>query len=212
MQYLGLHADALILAYGYWAVMIAVGLESAGLPVPGETFLVAAAIYAGHSQTLSIALVILAAAAGAILGDNLGFWLGRRFGMPLLLRRGPGLGLTVPRLKLGRYLFRLYGGRVVFWGRFVALLRALAALLAGANMMPWRRFLAFNAAGGIVWATTFGLGGYLLGQSIRAVSGPVGIALLALAALGAVAGWLILRRREAEWIRRAEAEMPGPLD
>ncbi len=110
-------------SYGYGAVAIAVGIESIGVPFPGETTLIAAAIYAGTTHHLSIILVVAAAAFGAILGDNVGFWLGRQFGFPLLLRFGPAIRITPRRIKLGQYLFLRYGGAVVFFGRFVAVLR-----------------------------------------------------------------------------------------
>jgi membrane protein DedA with SNARE-associated domain len=130
----------LISAYGYWVVGGVVALESIGIPVPGETALVAAAIYAATTQELNIWLVIVAAACGAIFGDNIGMAIGREIGYRLLTRYGPRIGLSERRIKLGQYLFRRHGGKVVFFGRFVAVLRALAAFLAGANCMPWRRF------------------------------------------------------------------------
>jgi membrane protein DedA with SNARE-associated domain len=139
--------------YGYGAIFLIVMLESAGIPMPGETILVTAAVYAGTKHALDIRGVIAAAAGGAILGDNIGFWVGREFGESLLEKWGHLVGLDARKRMLGRYLFARYGGLIVFFGRFVALLRAFAALLAGANgLAPWR-FFAFNAAGGIVWAT-----------------------------------------------------------
>src|SRR5216683_937487 len=93
----------------------------------------------------------------------------------LLRRYGRYLHLNESRLKVGLYLFRKHGGKVVFFGRFVAVLRAWAAFLAGTNRMPWPRFLLFNALGGISWATIYGLGGYLLGDNINRLTGPVGI-------------------------------------
>jgi membrane protein DedA with SNARE-associated domain len=149
-----------------------------GHPDARGNHLVSAAVYAGTRHALDIRWVIAAAAGGAILGDNIGFWVGREFGEPLLDKWGHFIGLDARKRVLGRYLFARYGGLIVFFGRFVALLRAFAALLAGANgLAPWR-FFAFNAAGGIVWATTFGLGGYLLGAGIHRIAGPVGWALL----------------------------------
>jgi len=146
--------------YGYWAVLLFVAIESTGIPFPGETMLLAAAIYAGTTHHLAIALVIAAAAAGAIIGDNLGFWIGREGGYRLLRRYGKYIRLDERKLKLGQYVFRNHGSKVVFFGRFVAVLRAWAAFLAGTNRMPWGRFLIFNATGGILWATLYGLGGY----------------------------------------------------
>src|SRR5712692_6712168 len=119
------------------------------------------------THLLAIALVIVAAASGAILGDNLGYWVGREAGYRLLRRYGRYIRLEERRLKLGQYLFRRHGGKVVFFGRFVAVLRTWAAFLAGTNRMPWNRFLVFNAAGGILWATLYGLGGYTLGKEVH---------------------------------------------
>src|SRR5258708_38591219 len=124
-----------------------------------------AEIYGGTSHNLSIWLVYMAAASGAILGDNIGFWIGREGGYRLLRRYGRYIRLNERRLKVGVYLFRKHGGKVVFFGRFVAVLRAWAAFLAGASRMPWPRFLLFNALGGISCATIYGLGAYLLGAN-----------------------------------------------
>jgi membrane protein DedA with SNARE-associated domain len=107
---------ALISVYGYGAVGVIVGLESMGLPLPGETVLVIAALYAGTHPDLSIWGVVAAAATGAILGDNVGFWLGREFGYRLVLRYGRYVGLSEARIKLGQYLFQRHGGKVVFFG------------------------------------------------------------------------------------------------
>ena len=139
--------------YGYWAVFFFVAIESIGIPFPGETMLLVAAIDAGTTHQLSIVLVIAAATCGAIVGDNIGFWVGREGGYRVLRRYGRYIGFDERKLKVGIYLFRKHGGKVVFFGRFVAVLRAWAAFLAGVNRMPWSRFLLFNALGGIVWAT-----------------------------------------------------------
>jgi membrane protein DedA with SNARE-associated domain len=130
---------------------------------------------------LNISFIIAAAAAGAIFGDNIGYWVGREFGNPVVSRWGHLVGLDERKRKLGQYLFARHGGKIVFFGRFVAFLRALAALLAGVNGLPPLRFFIFNAAGGIVWAALFGSGGYLLGEGIRHVAGPIGWAVLAIA-------------------------------
>ena len=129
-----------------------------GIPLPGETVLVLAALYACTHHDLSIWGVIASAAAGAILGDNIGYWVGREFGYRLLLRYGAYIGISDSRIKLEQYLFLRHGTKVVFFGRFVAQLRILTAFLAGENRMDWRRFLLANAAGGILWATLFDLG------------------------------------------------------
>ncbi|MEI6557770.1 MAG: DedA family protein [Rhodospirillaceae bacterium] len=202
----------LIARYGYWFVAVIVALESMGIPLPGETTLVIAAIYAGTTHRLDIGLVVAAAAGGAILGDNAGFWLGRHIGFPLALTYGRFIRLTEGRLKLGQYLFLRHGGKVVFFGRFVALLRILAAFLAGVNRMPFLKFLVFNASGGIVWAALFGFGAYLLGDEVHRLFGPLGIFALVAAAAVMVGGGLFVRRHEARLQLEAERALPGPLD
>jgi len=202
----------LLATYGYWAVLVFIAIESTGIPFPGETMLLVAAIYAGATHRLSIPLVIVAAASGAILGDNLGFFIGREGGYRLLRRYGRYIRLDESKLKLGQYLFMKHGGKVVFFGRFVAVLRAWAAFLAGTNRMWWPSFLLFNALGGIVWATLYGLGGYFLGDSIHRLTGPVAIISIVLAALVIIASLLFIRRNEQRLEAEAERALPGPLD
>ena len=101
-----------IAVYGYWAVLVLVGLESMGLPLPGETALISAAVYAGTSHELNIIGVVAAAAAGAVIGDNIGYEIGRLMGFPILRRYGPHIGVDERRLRVGQYLFRRYGGAV----------------------------------------------------------------------------------------------------
>lgn len=198
--------------YGYWAVLLFVAIESTGIPFPGETMLLVAAIYAGRTQRMSILLVIVAAAAGAILGDNVGFWVGREGGYRLLRRYGRFIRLDERKLKLGQYLFYKHGGKVVFFGRFIAVLRAWAAFLAGTNRMRWDRFLLFNALGGSVWATVYGLGGYFLGDNVHRLTGPVGIVTIVLAVCIIIAFLLFLRRNEQRLEDEAERALPGSLD
>lgn len=127
--------QSLITNYGYAAVFVVVMLESSGFSVPGKTVLVRASVYAGSRHGLSIGAIIAAAACGAILGDNVGLWVGRRFGRTLLLKHGHRIGINERELILGEYLFQRYGGSIVFFGRFVAFLRVYAGLLAGANRL-----------------------------------------------------------------------------
>jgi membrane protein DedA with SNARE-associated domain len=203
--------STLIAHYGYWTVAAAIGLESMGIPVPGETALVTAAVYAGATHNLNIAMVILAAIAGAIVGDNVGFLVGRQFGYRLLLRHGSLFRLTTARIKLGQFLFLRHGGKMVFFGRFIAVLRALAALLAGVNCMAWRRFLIFNAAGGIVWAGGYGMLAYLLGERVERFTRPVAIAAAAGAVFAGMAFVWFVRAHEAQLEAEAEKALPGPL-
>src|ERR1700730_8890822 len=130
-------------AYGYWAVLLFVAIESTGIPFPGETMLLVAAIYAGTTHRLAIQLVIAAAGSGAILGDNLGFWVGREGGYRLLRCYGRYVHLDERKIKLGQYLFRKHGGKAVFFGRFIAVLRSWAAFLAGTSRMPSFSFLNY---------------------------------------------------------------------
>ena len=137
---------SLITKFGYLAVAAIVGLESVGLPLPGEATLITAAVYAGTTQQLNIWLVIASAVAGAVVGDNVGFWLGRELGFRLLIRYGSHVGLNEGRIKVGQYLFQLHGGKIVLFGRFFPVLRIWAAVLAGVNQMAWPKFVLFNAA------------------------------------------------------------------
>jgi membrane protein DedA with SNARE-associated domain len=196
--------------YGYFAIFALVALESAGVPLPGETALVSAAVFAGQG-TLNLIAVIATAAAAAIIGDNLGYWVGREFGFPLIYRYGHVVHFDEGRLKVAQYLFLRHGGKIVFFGRFVAILRAFAAFLAGVNKLPWGRFLIFNALGGIVWASLFGLGGYFLGLAFEHYARPVGIAALACAVVGAVVASRFVASHEQSLRAEAEAALPGPL-
>jgi membrane protein DedA with SNARE-associated domain len=197
--------------YGLLAVFLMVGIESIGVPVPGETMLIVAALYAGSTHKLSIVLIVLAAAAGAIVGDNIGYSVGRHGGWPLLKRHGHRVGIDERRLKLGRYLFLTHGGKVVFFGRFISILRTYAAALAGANHMPFRRFFSFNASGGLIWAAVYGLGYYFAAHLLKELDTPVTVALIVIAALAVVGFLAFIRRNISEWEERAERALPGPL-
>jgi membrane protein DedA with SNARE-associated domain len=204
------HLHGAIATYGYFAVLAVVAMESLGVPIPGETALVAAAIVAGEGK-LNIYGVIAAAAAGAIIGGACGYWIGREFGFPIAYRYGRYVSLDEKRLKLGQYLFLRQGGKIVFFGRFVALLRTFAAFLAGVNRYSWERFFAFNAAGGIVWATIFGLGGFWLGRAFEHYARPVTVAALIAAVIGAIFAARFIRYHEQALEDEAERALPGPL-
>jgi membrane protein DedA with SNARE-associated domain len=197
----------LIHSYGLWALFIVLTLESMGLPLPGETALIGAALYAGSTREVGIVQVIAAATAGAIVGDNIGYLVGRSVGFTLLTRYGGHIGLDEDRLKVGEYLFRRHGGKIVFFGRFVAFLRTFAALLAGANRMAWPHFLLMNALGGLCWASLFGGGAYFLGHEIERVAGPASLVLLAIALVVVAGGFLFFRRHEKALEERARAAL-----
>src|SRR5271166_1556646 len=196
--------------YGYFAIFVIVGLESAGVPMPGETILVASALLAGQGK-MSIYGVVGAAALGAILGDNCGYWVGRELGFPIAYRYGRFVHLDERRLKLGQYLFLKHGGKIVFFGRFIAILRAFAAFLAGVNHYNWERFFFFNAAGGVIWATIFGAGGYWLGRAFESYARSFGFAALAAAVVAFFIGGRFVRYHAQALEEEAERALPGPL-
>ena len=179
--------------YGYFVIFVGVLLENAGVPVPGETILLAGAALArfGH---LSLPLVVMVAITAAIIGDNIGFVIGRRGGRLVLERHGRVFGLTEARLAQFDAFFARHGAKTVFIARFVTGLRVVGAILAGASTLPWGRFLFFNAAGAVAWAGTFGAVGYLLGYSWETLERWIGHLGLGLFVVLAVAGALALAR------------------
>jgi membrane protein DedA with SNARE-associated domain len=203
--------DQWLESYGYLVVFLLVMIESIGVPVPGETALIGAALYAGSTHKLEIEWVIAAAIAGAIVGDNIGFSIGRYGGAKVLFRYGHRIGLHEDRLKIGVWLFRRHGGKVVFWGRFVSVLRTWAAFLAGTNKMAWGRFLVFNAAGAIVWATLFGVTYYVFGSAVERLSTTIDIAFGVVGAALVIAFIVWTKRKEDALLARAERELGGSL-
>jgi len=202
---------AFVAAHGYPAVAVIVGLESMGLPVPGETTLITAAIFAGSTHVLKIGPVIASAAAGAIAGDAAGYWIGRWLGHAVLLRFGSHLRLTPERLAIGQHLFERHGAKVVFLGRFIAVMRTVTALLAGINEMPWKRFLLFNAAGGFTWAAAIGIGAYLLGHRVEHIGGIIGMVALIGAVLAVIAVLVVSRHYESRLLVHARGSRPDEV-
>jgi membrane protein DedA with SNARE-associated domain len=196
-----------ILTYGYWVVFAAIAIESLGIPFPGETALLAGAIYAATTHHLSITLVIVAASAGAIMGDNIGFTIGHFGGHAVLLwltrtRLARMVHFDESKIGYAQRYFAKYGDKTVFIGRFFSLLRTWVAFLAGTNRMRWTSFLFWNATGGIAWATAYGVLGYALGHNlpllgrVLSILGAFGVALGTLCVVGII-GWIIvLKRRE----------------
>jgi len=157
--------DQLIVHHGPALLFLIIALESAGLPIPGETTLIAAGVLASQGK-MNIAVVIFAAAAGAIIGDNVGYWIGRTGGRRLLDRWGFVRRFTERVLPPAERFFERHGPKTVFLARFIAGLRVTAAWMAGISRMDWWKFLVWNAAGGIVWATTVGLIAYFFGRAV----------------------------------------------
>jgi len=201
----------LIHAYGLVVVAAVIGLEGIGLPFPGETVLILASIFAGTKHDLNIVSVILTATAAAIVGQMIGYVIGREFGYWLLLRYGFYLRITESRIKLGEYLFLRHGGKIVIIARFVPILRSLAGILAGANRMPWRQFMLANVVGALVWASSFGFAAYMLGRQVERVAGPM-VIVIGLAAVIVIAiAANFIGRHEAQLAAEAERALPGPL-
>jgi len=182
--------------YGYAVVFLGVFLENTGLPVPGETMLLAGAALA-HFGRLSLGTVIVTAIAGAILGDNLGFFIGRHGGRRLAEKYGWRIGLTPARLvEFDRFFYR-HGPKTVFAARFITGLRVVGAVLAGASGLRWPVFLFYNATGAIVWCTVVAMAGYALANSWDTLEqwiGRSGLILLVVAALVALLAWRRSRR------------------
>jgi membrane protein DedA with SNARE-associated domain len=202
----------LIASYGYLALFALVGAESLGIPLPGETALVTAGIYAGHTHRLSPWLIFAVVSAAAIIGDSIGYWIGDKGGYRLARRYGHRVRLDERKLKIARYLFDTHGGKVVFFGRFVSVLRTYAAFLAGTSRMRWRRFLPANVAGGILWAAIYTTAAYLAGNALQRASGTIAWVLGGVAVIAIAAVLLLVRRQTGRLADRAEAAYPGPLE
>jgi membrane protein DedA with SNARE-associated domain len=203
--------EQLIATYGYGVVIALNFIESFGIPVPGETALIAAAVYAGTTHDLNIYLLVGTTIAGTLVGDIAGFLLGGWAGFWLLTHHGKYVGLHERRVKLGQYLFLRYGTAMVFVVRFLPVLRGLIAFLAGANQMTWRRFLTAAIGGSIVWASIFGFGPYWLGKAAHHLARRLWISLLCAAVVLVAAAAIFLHRNEARLEDEAEKALPGPI-
>jgi membrane protein DedA with SNARE-associated domain len=188
---------------GYPLLFVLVMSESSGVPVPGETALIAAAVLASQGR-LQIELVIGLAAAAAIVGDNIGYLIGRKGGRWLLERPGFMHHQRLRVLEVGEPFFEKHGPKAVFFGRFLLGLRVWASWLAGATRMPWRSFLLWNALGGITWATVIGLIAYYLGHSAGNAIETFGLYGLA-AVLVAIASAFFMHRRHRRRVREGGA-------
>jgi len=211
---------------GYPAVTLFVMIESSGIPFPGETMLLVASFFAATDPSLHllIPIVIACAALGAIVGDNLGYLAGRTGGRALALRFGKYIFLKPEHLDYAERFFERHGDKTVFFGRFVAVLRAWAAFLAGINHMRWRKFLIYNAAGGIVWAIIYGTLGFIAGRflhdnfaTVERIARDIGLIGAVIVVAFAVAAFILLRRRRrkrmlAAIAREAAADAPDEED
>lgn len=207
--------SSLIEQWGYLIVFAAMLIENAGVPIPGETVTLLAGYAAGHGQLVPVG-VMASAAFGAILGDNIGFWIGRRFGWRMILKMGRMLRQDNEQLERLKQGFLRRAGLSVFLGRFVALLRVLAGPLAGAAGMPYKRFLVCNAAGAILWAKIMvsiaWMGGrwFPIQRLIDGVAQAGSVGLLIVAGLILLA-WLV-NQKEARWLEQPKSESPDHSD
>ncbi len=198
--------------FGYLAVGGFLFLEDFGVPVPGETVLIAAAVYAGAGK-LNITFIVLLAIAASIIGDNVGYLIGRFGGRSLALRWGKYVFLTPERLDKAEAFFTKHGGKVVTIARFVEGLRQANGIIAGITKMPWRKFMLFNALGAIVWCLTWSGVGYLAGNHITAIYEAINrYALYVLIAVVLLVGVLVVRRVRRKRRERAEAILRSASD
>ncbi len=214
-----MHVAHLVHAYGLLVVAGFIGLESMCIPLPGETALIVGSVIAGRTHELNIVEVIVTAAVASLIGRIIGYAIGWRFGHWLLLRYGPYVRITETRIKLGQYLFLRHGAAIIIIAQFIPVMRAIAGVLAGANQMPWRRFVLSSAIGVGLWAVLFGMGGYIFGvqfahlaRSWWLFSGPSGWVVFGIGA--AIIVWILavfVGRHEAQWAAKAERALPGPL-
>src|SRR5918999_1093898 len=196
---------SLIEHYGYLVVFFGVMIESIGVPLPGETILIASGLLAQRGH-LDVGDAIAFGILGAVVGDQIGYWAGSKGGRPFVLRWGRYVRITPERLARAEAFFAHHGGKAVFLARFVAGFRVFGALVAGISRMRWRSFAFYNALGGVVWATAAVLVGYFLGSSLGLVERWLGRATLVLFALLAVVVAFYLAYR---WAARHRARLAG---
>jgi membrane protein DedA with SNARE-associated domain len=192
--------------YGYPIIALAILGESAGIPLPGETVLLAAGV-AAQRGAMSLPLVWVLAAGAAIVGDNIGFWVGRWGGRSLLVRYGRVVRVRERHLQMLDLYYSRHGAKTVFFGRWVAFLRMWAALFAGAARMPWRRFLLFNALGGIAWAVSMSTLAYFFAASIGKIQATFGVVGWTLAIAVIVAVIVFVVREQRRGLRRLSMEI-----
>lgn len=195
------HLTALFAHYGYWVVLVGLLMESVGVPLPGETILLIASSFAAGHVNLHIGGIILIAIAAASTGDNVGYWIGRFGGRPLLDRYGRIFHIKPETVERGEDLIRKHGALAVFSARFIAGLRVLNGILAGTLHMEWRRFFIFNLLGAVCWVSTISLLGFFLGNRlpwlIRVID-RTGLGLLTGVAVGVLAAWWIYQHNASE--------------
>jgi membrane protein DedA with SNARE-associated domain len=191
------HLTRLLQSYTYPVLLLLVLLESLGVPLPGEIALVTAAAYASSGQ-ISIFIVIALAALGAIVGGVLGYWIGIKGGLPLVTRYGGYIGVRKSHVDRAHAFFERNGSKTILFGRFVAILRTWAAIVAGAAAMSFTKFVTYNTIGSIVWAIVFGWLGYYFGRDLPLLEkyiSRVSFGVLIVAVVGIALFFLVKRGR-----------------
>jgi membrane protein DedA with SNARE-associated domain len=206
-----MNTNHLIHSYGYWAVFVFVAAESLGVPIPGETVLIAAGLYAGQTHKLSPWVIFVVAMVAALVGNMAGYLIGFKGGFALASRYGSKIRLDERKLKVGRYVLDRQGGKVVFFGRFISILRTYIAFLAGTVRMDWRKFALATAAAAVVWAAVYTTLAYEAANTLKRLSGVVDLAVAGVAVAVVVAVVLMTRRQLKVLGDKAEAAYPGPL-
>jgi membrane protein DedA with SNARE-associated domain len=197
--------------YGIWLVAAFIALESVGIPLPAEAALIAAGFFAARTHHLDIWSLIGAGIVAAILGEVVGFWIGRRFGHQLLMRHGARLGFTEGRIRIGQWLFVRYGGRFVFVARFLPFLRNMAAVLAGTNSMAQHSFYFASSTAAAAWIVCYGLASYSFGEAFAHVASPAAVVLGLAAALIVLAMPALVLRYEKRLLAEAERSRGGSI-
>src|SRR5260221_5284635 len=195
--------------YGIWLVAAFIALESVGIPLPAEAALIAAGFFAARTHHIDIWSLIAAGIVAAILGEVVGFWIGRRFGHQLLMRHGARLGFTEGRIRIGQWLFVRYGGRFVFIARFLPFLRNIAAVLAGTNSMAQHSFYFASATAAAAWIIGYGVAAYSFGEAFANLASPAAVILALSAILSILAASVLILRYERSLLAKAEREFPS---
>jgi len=194
--------------YGVWMVAAFIALESIGFPLPAEAALIAAAFFAARTHGIDIWSLIAAGIVAAILGEIVGFWIGKRFGHQVLMRYGTRVGFTEERIRVGQWLFVRYGGRFVFIARFFPFLRNIAAVLAGTNSMAQHSFYFASATAAAAWIITYGLLAYSFGGAFVNLASPAAVVLGLAATLIVLATPMLILRYERSLLVKVEREFP----
>ena len=199
------HLSEFVAHYGYLAVFGLILFQTIGFPLPGEAALIAAAVYAQHTHKLDVIDIVLVSTLATTLGGIVGYWIGRRGGYPVLMRHGHHVGLNPARMRLGEYLFQFHGGKILLFGRMMAVLRVYQSILAGIYRMPFRRFMAFSSIGAGLWAAAVGYGAYGFGGLFNRMAGVLAWGTLALGLGILFAAAVYLKRQEGVLQARADA-------